>query len=112
MKTPELTLTMPEWTSSELAKLPTHLSSIEDRMREVIRFSQLNVERDTGGPFAAGVFERDSGRVVAVGVNRVVANRCSAAHAEVMALSLSITERNPQPLRGRTASGGGGDACR
>ncbi|MCA9990397.1 MAG: nucleoside deaminase, partial [Anaerolineales bacterium] len=46
-------------------------------------------ERDTGGPFAAGVFERDSGRVVAIGVNRVVPLGCSSAHAEVMALSLA-----------------------
>ncbi len=58
-------------------------------MREVIRFARLNFERDTGGPFAAGVFERDSGRLVALGVNRVVATGCSSAHAEVMALSLA-----------------------
>jgi tRNA(Arg) A34 adenosine deaminase TadA len=58
-------------------------------MRTVIRFSRLNMERETGGPFAAGVFERETGRLIAMGVNRVVPHSCSAAHAEVMALSLA-----------------------
>ena len=58
-------------------------------MAAVIRFSQLNIEHNTGGPFAAGVFERDSGRCVIIGVNRVMDSNCSSAHAEVMALSLA-----------------------
>ena len=58
-------------------------------MRWILRFARLNFERDTGGPFAAGVFERDSGRPLAFGVNRVLATDCSSAHAEVMALSLA-----------------------
>ncbi|MBZ0277696.1 MAG: nucleoside deaminase [Anaerolineae bacterium] len=58
-------------------------------MAEVIRFSRLNYENGTGGPFAAGVFERDTGRLVVIGVNRVVPSNCSSAHAEVMTLSLA-----------------------
>ncbi|MBZ0293150.1 MAG: nucleoside deaminase [Anaerolineae bacterium] len=58
-------------------------------MEAVIRFSRLNFERNTGGPFAAGVFERDSGKPVVIGVNRVVPSNCSSAHAEVMGLSLA-----------------------
>jgi tRNA(Arg) A34 adenosine deaminase TadA len=58
-------------------------------MRWVVELSRTNFERDTGGPFAAAVFEEDTGRVVSIGVNRVVAGRCSSAHAEVMALSLA-----------------------
>ncbi|MDL1901888.1 nucleoside deaminase [Anaerolineae bacterium CFX9] len=58
-------------------------------MAAVIRFSRLNFERGTGGPFAAGVFERDTGRVIVIGVNRVVPHNCSSAHAEVMTLSLA-----------------------
>ncbi len=85
----DFTLTMPEWSAAELARLPDRLPSIEDRMREILRFARLNVERDTGGPFAAGVFERESGRPIAIGVNRVLATGCSSAHAEVMALSLA-----------------------
>ena len=85
----EFTLSLPDWAVQELQRLPTHLPTIEARMAEVIRFSRLNFERGTGGPFAAGVFERDSGRLVVIGVNRVVASNCSSAHAEVMALSLA-----------------------
>jgi len=49
----------------------------------------LNFQRGTGGPFAAGIFERDTGRLVVIGVNRVVPFNCSSAHAEVMAISLA-----------------------
>ncbi len=62
---------------------------MEDRMRAVIRFSRLNIEHQTGGPFSAGVFERDSGRLIVIGVNRVVSSNVSSAHAEVVALSLA-----------------------
>lgn len=83
------TVRLPEWAIREQARLPTHFLSLEDRMRTVIRFSQLNIDRETGGPFAAGVFEKDTGRVVAIGVNRVVISNVSSAHAEIVALSLA-----------------------
>ena len=82
------TLDLPDWAVDELNKLPTHFPTIEERMTAVIEFSRLNFQRGTGGPFAAGVFERDSGRLVTIGVNRVMPFHCSSAHAEVMAISL------------------------
>jgi len=85
----ELRLTLPDWALDEMAQLPPLMPTLEERMAAVIRFSQLNYERGTGGPFAAGVFERDSGRMVVIGVNRVMPMNCSSAHAEVMALSLA-----------------------
>ena len=85
----EFTLSLPDWAVEELKKLPTHFPTLEGRMREVIRFSRLNFENGTGGPFAAGVFEIDSGKLVVIGVNRVVPMNCSSAHAEVMTLSLA-----------------------
>ncbi|MFN8493097.1 MAG: nucleoside deaminase [Caldilineaceae bacterium] len=85
----EITLTMPDWAVQELAQLPTHFPTVEERMAAVIRFSRLNFEHNTGGPFAAGVFERDSGKLVVIGVNRVMATNCSSAHAEIMTLSLA-----------------------
>ena len=85
----EFTLSLPDWAVQELERLPAHLPTLEERMAAVIRFSRLNFEQGTGGPFAAGVFERDSGKLVVIGVNRVVASNCSSAHAEVMALSLA-----------------------
>lgn len=84
-----LTLSLPDWAVDELARLPSHLPGVRDQMREVIRFSGLNIERDTGGPFAAGVFEIETGRLVTIGVNRVLPEQCSSAHAEIMAMSLA-----------------------
>jgi tRNA(Arg) A34 adenosine deaminase TadA len=82
-------VSLPDWAVREQFLLPTHLPSIEDQMREVIRFSQTNVDQGTGGPFAAGVFERDTGRRIVLGVNRVVGSNVSSAHAEVVALSIA-----------------------
>lgn len=85
----QFTISLPEWAENELKALPEKFPTLEDRMKAVIRFSRLNVEHDTGGPFAAGVFERDSGKLVVIGVNRVVPETCSSAHAEVVTLSLA-----------------------
>ena len=83
------TISLPDWAIDELKLLPSHLPTVEEQMAAVIRFSRLNIENNTGGPFAAGVFERDSGRLVVIGVNRVVPSNCSSAHAEVVTLSLA-----------------------
>jgi tRNA(Arg) A34 adenosine deaminase TadA len=84
---PPIHLTLPGWHAAESAALPTHFETLEARMEAVIRFSRLNIEHKTGGPFAAGVFERDTGKLVVIGVNRVMDSGVSSAHAEVMALS-------------------------
>jgi len=76
----EFTLSLPDWAEEEMTKLPQVMPSLEERMRAVIRFSRLNFEHGTGGPFAAGVFERDSGKLVVIGVNRVMPMQCSSAH--------------------------------
>ena len=68
-------------------------------MRLVIRLAEQNVRRKTGGPFAAAVFEAASGRLVAVGVNIVVAAHCSSAHAEILALSLAQQKLGTYDLR-------------
>jgi tRNA(Arg) A34 adenosine deaminase TadA len=85
----QFTLSLPDWAIEENNRLPEIMPTLEERMAAVIRFSQLNFENGTGGPFAAGVFERDTGRRVVIGVNRVVPSNCSSAHAEVMTLSLA-----------------------
>jgi tRNA(Arg) A34 adenosine deaminase TadA len=83
-------LTLPPWALADLAAAASQaFVSLEDRMRLVIALARANFERDTGGPFAAAVFEESTGRLVSAGVNRVVPMRCSSAHAEVMALSLA-----------------------
>ena len=82
-------ISLPIWAITENAALPECIESVEERMRTVIRFSRLNFENETGGPFAAGIFEKETGKVVLIGVNRVVPNNMSSAHAEIVALSLA-----------------------
>ena len=65
-------VTLPDWAIEENKKLPNHFATVEERMATVIRFAELNLTNDTGGPFAAGIFEKQSGKCVIVGVNRVV----------------------------------------
>ncbi|WP_028583952.1 nucleoside deaminase [Desulfogranum mediterraneum] len=92
MFTPEsnqFTLSLPHWATDQLNSLPAKLSTLEERMEAVLLFAGLNVRHQSGGPFAAGVFSADSGRLVAMGVNRVMPGNCSSAHAEIMALSLA-----------------------
>ena len=58
-------------------------------MRFVLDLTERNIREKTGGPFGAAVFEQESGKLVSVGVNVVVKQNCSAAHAEMMALMLA-----------------------
>ncbi len=84
-----ITLSTPDWVTRELSRYPEHLLTHEDRMRMIIHFSKLNFEYGTGGPFAAGVFEQNTGKLISIGVNIVVPSNCSSAHAEIMALSIA-----------------------
>ncbi len=85
----DFSVSLPAWAVEENGKLPEFMPTLEERMEAVIRFSRLNIQHNTGGPFAAGVFEIATGRRIIIGVNRVVACSCSSAHAEVTALSLA-----------------------
>lgn len=79
-------LELPEWTRE--FHTDRAFPADADKMAVAIGLSQRNVEERTGGPFGAAVFGPDH-RLLALGVNRVEACRCSAAHAEVMALGAS-----------------------
>jgi tRNA(Arg) A34 adenosine deaminase TadA len=90
MKNPSIvTLTLPSWLNDILAAGDIVLQDPEERMRWVIGLSRLNVEHRTGGPFAAAVFERESGRLLGAGVNRVEPLNLSPAHAEIMACAFA-----------------------
>jgi tRNA(Arg) A34 adenosine deaminase TadA len=82
-----LTLTLPTWVRDLAPADP--LAHLTDRMELVLDLAMRNVERGTGGPFAAAVFEQESGQLIAVGVNRVVPENSSLAHAEVLAIGLA-----------------------
>ena len=85
----ELVLHLPEWLKDVLRECGPVFTTMEDRMRFVIELSRLNVEHRTGGPFGAGVFEQESGRLLSPGVNLVESSRCSIAHAEMVAIGIA-----------------------
>jgi len=63
--------------------------SDEEKMRVAISVSRANVDRGTGGPFGAAIFEHDSGRLVAVGMNSVVRLNNCALHGEMVAFMMA-----------------------
>jgi tRNA(Arg) A34 adenosine deaminase TadA len=90
MKYPtSVTLTLPAWLNEMLAKKEILLPDPEARLRWVIALSRRNVEEKSGGPFAAAVFERETGRFLGAGVNRVEPLNCSPAHAEIVACAFA-----------------------
>jgi tRNA(Arg) A34 adenosine deaminase TadA len=82
-------LTLPAWLEKQMTTENLVFPGAEARMRWVIGLSRSNVEFESGGPFAAAIFERGSGLLLAAGVNRVEPLNCSPAHAEVMAITFA-----------------------
>lgn len=80
---------LPDWMSEFSEKLPGRLHTLRERMAVAVSLADQNVRRETGGPFGALVVTEEAGEVVALGVNRVEPQLCSAAHAEIVALSLA-----------------------
>jgi tRNA(Arg) A34 adenosine deaminase TadA len=91
----------PDWVDSVVDWEKIH-STDESRMRLAIAVARANVERATGGPFGAAIFEAASGRLVAVGMNSVVRLNNCALHGEMMAFMMaqhrvaSFTLKSPQ----------------
>ena len=77
-------LALPDWIDA-VVDWEREYRTDEERMRLAIALSRENVARDTGGPFGAAIFEHDSGRLVAVGVNSVVRLNNCTLHAEMVA---------------------------
>lgn len=81
-------VSLPAWVT-ERVDFTVPYPSDEARMRVAIGLARENVERATGGPFGAAVFERGSGVLVSVGVNSVLRLNNSTLHAEMIALQLA-----------------------
>jgi tRNA(Arg) A34 adenosine deaminase TadA len=88
MSLPSVVITCPDWIDTLVDWERTYATDVE-RMELAIRLSRENIERGTGGPFGSAVFASDSSRVVAVGVNRVVALGNSVLHGETVALMMA-----------------------
>lgn len=83
------TIELPGWMAEWLARHAGALPGDESRMQAAVDLSRENVRQATGGPYGALVVREETGDIVAAGVNRVVPGHCSAAHAEIVALSLA-----------------------
>lgn len=82
-------LVLPAWVGPWLAARPAALASDADKAQLVLDLAMEHVERRTGGPFAAGIFDHASGRLLGVGVNLVVSSSACIAHAEMVAFALA-----------------------
>ena len=80
-------LTLPAWVHEGIDTSASYRGD-EAKVALAIELSARNVDARTGGPFGAAVFGPDD-RIIAVGVNRVVPQACSLAHAETMAYMLA-----------------------
>jgi len=85
---PRVVVEYPAWVT-DVVDFDAPLANDVERMRLAIRLSRENVERKTGGPFGAIVVERDSGKLVAVGINSVVRYNNCVLHGEMVAIMMA-----------------------
>ncbi|QOW20910.1 nucleoside deaminase [Lysobacter ciconiae] len=80
-------LTLPAWIHEGIDTSAPYPGD-EAKVALAIELSARNIEARSGGPFGAAVFGPDD-RIISVGVNRVIPQACSLAHAETMAYMLA-----------------------
>lgn len=80
-------LTLPAWIHEGIDTTAPYPGD-EAKVALAIALSARNIEARSGGPFGAAVFGPDD-RIISVGVNRVIPQTCSLAHAETMAYMLA-----------------------
>ncbi len=81
----EIRIALPAWIDDEIDPARVYTDD-HARVGLAIRLALRNIEERTGGPFGAAIFDGE-GRLVAAGVNVVLAQHCSAAHAEIVAFA-------------------------
>ena len=97
MTTPVVRVDLPEWAES-FESPGQQFSGDVERMQLAVDLARENVTRRTGGPFGAAIFEGDSGRLVAIGVNSVVRLNNCALHAEMVAFMRAQASRRSYSL--------------
>ncbi len=80
-------LTLPAWVHETVDAAAVYVDDA-DKVALAIELSRMNMEAATGGPFGAVVFGPDD-RIISIGVNRVLPQSTSLAHAENMAYMLA-----------------------
>jgi tRNA(Arg) A34 adenosine deaminase TadA len=85
---PPIAIALPGWVS-DFVDLDTSYGDDLARMRLAVALSDANIERATGGPFGAAVFDVASSRLVGIGVNMVVPANNAVLHAEIVAFMMA-----------------------
>ena len=88
MHLPSVHIDLPGWAAA-FVDGERRYASDEEKMRLAIALSRENVLRGTGGPFGAAIFERETGRLVSVGVNSVVRLNNCTLHGEMVAFMMA-----------------------
>ena len=89
MRFPSVTLRLPDWVGELILDPDRAYPDVEDRMRLVVELSRESSRRGTGGPFGAAIFDRETNKLLAPGVNLVLASGYSFAHAEMVAIMVA-----------------------
>ena len=83
----QIHLTLPAWVHDAVDTTRAYPGDAA-KVALAVDLSARNLDHASGGPFGAAVFG-PADRIVAVGVNRVLPQSCSLAHAETMAYMLA-----------------------
>jgi tRNA(Arg) A34 adenosine deaminase TadA len=89
----QIHLTLPPWLHEAVDAQRLYVDDAS-QVALAVELAQRNVDQGSGGPFGAAVFDAD-GRILGIGVNRVVPQTCSVAHAEMMAF-MTAQQRSQQ----------------
>ncbi len=88
MAATEFRFALPAWVT-DINEAGVILRDLEQRTAFVVEASRRNITEHGGGPFAAGIFDIATGKLIALGVNLVVVEKCSVLHAEMVAIMIA-----------------------
>ena len=81
---------LPSWLKT--TDFPQTFNTLEDKMNFVISLAQKNIQNQTGGPFAAAIFNTKTNELISIGLNLVTSLNQSTLHAEVVAIMEAQTK--------------------
>lgn len=82
------TIQLPEWVNNCIPESKSIYATVEERMELVLELAAQNIKHD-GGPFGAAIFECQTGKLIAPGINLVMQTNCSVVHAEIVAIIIA-----------------------
>ena len=82
------TIQLPEWVNNCIPESKSIYATVEERMELAIALAAQNIKHE-GGPFGAAIFECQTGKLIAPGINLVMQTNCSVVHAEIVAIIIA-----------------------